>query len=229
VQPRRVIAFDAATGAQQARVARPRPEHVRLMPGAGSVVASLTDDSAGLWAWDVETGRTTLAPFPGWPDGAPVRSFDVAPDGNTIAIADRSTGAVSLIDVESGAARARIARPGFELGLLHVKFSPDGKVLLLFTNRSVILWDVAAGAERAEAAQPIGFTAAFALNPVLPVFVGTNFGKYLALFSLATGRVLREFDLQLGQRIWCAGFSPDGLTCAVGGSNWQFAVFDVDL
>ena len=38
-----------------------------------------------------------------------------------------------------------------------------------------------------------------------------------------------SLDFALGKYVTCAAFSPDGLTCAVGGSNKQFAVFDVDI
>jgi hypothetical protein len=40
---------------------------------------------------------------------------------------------------------------------------------------------------------------------------------------------VRSFDFEQGSRVRCACFAPDGLTCAVGGSNGRFTVFDVDL
>jgi hypothetical protein len=61
----------------------------------------------------------------------------------------------------------------------------------------------------------------------------------LSLVSLETGEELRTLDFDAGKPppqqslrfspVTCAAFSPDGLTCAVGGSNKQFAVFDVDV
>ncbi len=48
------------------------------------------------------------------------------------------------------------------------------------------------------------------------------------LLDAGTLDVVREHDWNIG-RCRAVAFSPDGLTCAVGGSKKQFAVFDVDL
>jgi WD40 repeat protein len=69
----------------------------------------------------------------------------------------------------------------------------------------------------------------FALHPSAPVYAALNAERQLTLFSLETGAVLRTFEFELGRRVRYVTFSPDGLTCAVGGSNKQFAIFDVDL
>jgi WD40 repeat protein len=69
----------------------------------------------------------------------------------------------------------------------------------------------------------------FAFNPTLPVFVGLNAKKVLTLFSTGTGEPIRSLDFALGKKVKCVCFSPDGLTCAVGGSNKQFAIFDIDV
>jgi WD40 repeat protein len=68
-----------------------------------------------------------------------------------------------------------------------------------------------------------------AFHPTAPVFAAMNARRELTLYRLDTGEAVRSFDFGIGWAINCIAFSPDGLTCAVGGSNKQFAVFDVDL
>ena len=112
-----------------------------------------------------------------------------------------------------------------------VRFSPDGRTLALSDGKSrrVALWDVASGHFRTTNIRTTFTSELFAFNPALPVFVGLGAKKELTLFSTETGGALRALDFGLGQKVKCLCFSPDGLTCAVGGSNKQFAVFDVDL
>src|SRR5207253_264528 len=68
----------------------------------------------------------------------------------------------------------------------------------------------------------------FTFHPTAPLFTGLNPDKVLTLFSSETGEPIRSLDFALGKRVTCVAFAPDGLTCAVGGSNRQFAVFDVE-
>ncbi len=89
--------------------------------------------------------------------------------------------------------------------------------------------DVASGNFRAKNVAATFTNALFAFNPALPVFAGLNAKKTLTLFSTETGEAIRSLDFALGKNVKCLCFSPDGLTCAVAGSNKQFAVFDVDL
>jgi hypothetical protein len=78
-----------------------------------------------------------------------------------------------------------------------------------------------------------------AFHPTVPVVALRRRDGLLSLVSLETGEELRTLDFDAGKQppqqsprfspVICAAFSPDGLTCAVGGSNKQFAVFDVDV
>jgi WD40 repeat protein len=93
------------------------------------------------------------------------------------------------------------------------------------------MWDIS---HRTRRAGPVDIDnrhgeRAFAFHPTAPVFVAIDRSKNLTLFSAETGAPIRSLDFALGRNVNCAAFSPDGLTCAVGGSNKQFAVFDVDL
>lgn len=112
-----------------------------------------------------------------------------------------------------------------------VRFAPDGRTLAVFSGREVLMWDVSRGVSRGKPATlaPQPPDATFAFHPVAPLFLALDRARHLTLFSADTGEPIRSLDFGLGKRVACVAFSPDGLTCAVGGSNRQFAVFDVDL
>jgi WD40 repeat protein len=112
-----------------------------------------------------------------------------------------------------------------------VRFSPDGRTLAVSCGKQVHLWDVATRTRRVE---PVTIDnkygdATFAFCPSAPAFVALNKQRVLTLYSSETGDAIRSLDFALGRNVTCVCFAPDGLTCAVGGSNKQFAVFDVDL
>ncbi|MBY0456740.1 MAG: hypothetical protein K2V38_05350 [Gemmataceae bacterium] len=47
------------------------------------------------------------------------------------------------------------------------------------------------------------------------------------LWDVATGKELNRYDFGIG-KLYCAAFSPDGLTCAAGGEGGQIVIWDVD-
>ncbi len=116
-------------------------------------------------------------------------------------------------------------------GTYRVKFSPDGRTLIVFSNspEHFALWDVASRSmrvARVECSMPWGL---FAFNPVYPLFAACQKDGTLAVWSLADGRPIQSLEFGLGKSLRFVAFSPDGLTCAVAGTNKQFAVFDVEV
>jgi WD40 repeat protein len=118
---------------------------------------------------------------------------------------------------------------------IRVCMSPDGKTVIVFSGRGIgnflrfSLWDVPTRSVRVrgvECSLPWGL---FAFNPVYPLFALCQQDGTLAIWDTDDGRPVRSLDFALGRSVRSAAFSPDGLTCAVGGSNKQFAVFDVDM
>jgi hypothetical protein len=111
------------------------------------------------------------------------------------------------------------------------RFSPDGRTLaLLHLYPSWVgLWDVPGRAIRVNKIVCSSDAAFLDFHPTAPVFTSLNPDGVLTLYSTETGEAIRSLDFALGKKVTCVRFSPDGLTCAVGGSNKQFAVFDVDV
>lgn len=177
-------------------------------------------DRRGIDAYDLKTETVTRRFAVPPAVGDLISSADVAPDGRTAVV--------------NGIERAGlIGADGWWTDLERpfngrVRFSPRGDVLLWTMYWRTEIRDVATQAVRAEASCFMPDWV-FAVSPSAPVFVACNPERQLTLFSLETGQPLRSLDFALGKYVMCATFSPDGLTCAVGGTNKQFAVFDVDL
>ena len=196
----------------------------RPVGGESTAVRFITTSHELIRSWDLSTNKlTTVVRRPA--NFGHLSRFAFSPDGRTAALLDdhrRGT----LVTVETGASvPIRFPKDAWVDG---VHFRADG-VLVWITFDCVYV---------SSAAKPNTFRGpfackwprpAFALHPSAPLFAALNGDERLTLFSLSTGEALRSFDLDFGQTIRHICFSPDGLTCAVCGSNKQFAVFDVDL
>ncbi len=180
---------------------------------------------------------------PGRPTGATLRAgdrrctaahgvavVDFSPDGKLLAASNCR--AAGLWDV-AGAKELRspLERPpGNHRGA--VRFSPDGATLALARGKYVDLWTVAetskkpartitAGTGRQPAIWALGWASA---GKVLMTAGADGFVRF---WDAAGGAELRSFAWGIG-KVYCAAFSPDGLTCAAGGEKGQIVVWDVD-
>jgi WD40 repeat protein len=192
-------------------------------PTAPRLLALNTDGL--ILSWDLENwragpvvcavGESTLYPH-----------FDLTPDGRALICYPH--GRAYLFDATAGAVTGRFAVDigrQFFLG----RPAPDGKSALFFSAHDIFVWDLAAGALRAGPIASYLSGTITAFHPTAPVFAALNRQQQLTLFSLDTGEPLRSLDFGLGTQVQSICFSPDGLTCAAGGSNKRFAVFDVDV
>jgi WD40 repeat protein len=177
-----------------------------------------------------EPGRTIPGPRNS------VRDFDLSRDERLVAVVNKR-GETTVYEWGEG---PELQNPHTFPLSSGARLSPDGNTLVLFSTKPqrVALWEVpSAGPEGvAETGQPRAKNVPcrtaeglFAFNPVLPVFAALNRDKALTLYSRDTGAAIRSLDFGVGQKVQCVCFSPDGLTCAAGGSNKRFVVFDVDL
>jgi WD40 repeat protein len=162
---------------------------------------------------------------------ATIRDFDLAPDERSTVLAF-SSGLIAIFEWTDGPELRNPIEVTRALTPGEARFSPDGRALVLSTDPhppKVSLWDIPTRQMRAERV-PCWLDQRLAFNPVFPLFAGCRCrDNSLAVWDLDTGQQVRALDFALGLTVSCVCFSPDGLTCAVGGSNKQFAVFDVDL
>ena len=183
--------------------------------------------SVGVGVWNLTTRDSE--PARGIPKAAGrVGSFDASTDEQSVALVGLK-GSVTVYDWGDGPDLQNPLALGGTANT--VRFSPDGGTLALFSDRRVQMWDVSRGTPWSK---PVNIDTkhkeeTFAFHPTAPVFVAINRDAHLTFFGTETGAAIRSLDFALGRHVQCVAFSPDGLTCAVGGSNKQFAVFDVDL
>lgn len=183
-----------------------------------------------LAGWNAATDRAELPLTP--TDEVPyLRSFELSPDGRLAVLTFLDATSPRLYEVgDAGELRNPVPIAGVGRAR-DTNFSPDGRTLAVFAyaEARVSLWDVPARAARVTGIEAGASPFNFAFNPVHPLFAARGTDGVLALWRLDDPTPVRALDFALGRSVTCVAFSPDGLTCAVGGSNKQFAVFDVDV
>jgi WD40 repeat protein len=219
---------EAATGAVRRRAVPsgvPRYGQARLTTD-GRLLAVRADGRA-ITTWDVPSHQ------PGpllheWPPRLGLTAFDCSPDGRTLAVLERR-GHVAVLDLPSGELRCRFHPAVEKESRWPLRLSRNGNTLVVHTRNHLEVWDVSSTAVQVARMTSALPDTALAIHPTAPLAVSADRGRSLALFHLRTGEPLRSFDLRLGEKLTCVVFSPDGLTCAAGGSSGRFAVFDVDV
>jgi WD40 repeat protein len=133
---------------------------------------------------------------------------------------------VALVNRRTGKS---VALPSLKSCLRWLQFAPDGSRVACILDNHIQMRTFPDFSLRYELTRCWGTTHTFAFHPTAPIFAALNRDGVLTLYNLETGEVSRSMDFALGRNVKCVTFAPDGLTCAVGGSNSQFAVFDVDV
>ncbi|HJZ60122.1 MAG TPA: hypothetical protein VKE74_34590, partial [Gemmataceae bacterium] len=219
------LVWDLKAGDEYARVSVgwPASLDVRAMPGNDLQLIFVPDNRRSLVIWDITTRKTVLV-HDWWSGIAPLRSFDIAPDGRTAALLD-VLGLVALFNL---ADRHEISRFPCAYGTERVRFSPNGNTLAVFNGKQLRLRDVPSRSDRAEEVTIQPHYGGFAFHPTAQMFAAANPDRVLAFWSLETGQPVRTIDFALARYVQCMAFSPNGLKCAAGGMNKQFIVFDVN-
>lgn len=161
-----------------------------------------------------------------WPVPGTIKTHHFAPDGRSVALLNWND-VVTVCEVESRQVQHQIELP--RRSLQHARFAPDGNTLVLYAPDSIAIWDIPSKSFRAEKVECDRPYWMLAFHPTAPLIAVRRKDGLLKLVDLRNGEEVRSLDFDLGTQVECAAFSPDGLTCAVGGKESRFAVFDVDV
>jgi WD40 repeat protein len=146
------------------------------------------------------------------PGAAPVAAL--SPDGQVLAITRIGQNDVVVCDVATGTVLQRIPRG--QQGIINaLAFSPDGKTLVFGGSfPAFTFWDVATGKPlTARASHQSGSANRGVFSADGKFLIGLA-GTHLAVWGVASGQVLREFELGRGP-VQVLALSPDGRTAAV--------------
>jgi WD40 repeat protein len=222
--------WDLETGTRHGEVSHPFSQFSPRLDATGRFIVVPASQDRELIGWDVAAcapGPVLLRAAPGTVDRLGRSAF--APDSRTAAVLTARQELV-IYDLTGGPEVARFDHPFTEFGVcVGLDFTANGRYLVLRGPDTLRVWETASYAVRFEARGVPWSGNLFALHPAAPAFAALDADGVLTLFGLETGQPIRSLDFALGKRVTCAAFAPDGMTCAAGGSNKQFAVFDVDL
>lgn len=194
-------------------------------------LAASNSNGVGLWA---EAGRPTgsklrqpnrrIQPRP----YAGVAALDFSPDGKLLATNTKRR--VALWNPATGEL-IRILRDGRGSHRGKVRFSSNGTRLAFAYGKWAEMRSLHDDAPPVTVQAGTGrFPAVWAVNwsaDSRGLMTASSDGV-VRFWDTATGAQLRAFEWNIG-KLYCAAFSPDGLTCAACGQNGQIIVWDMDV
>lgn len=226
-----IVLWDVASGKELAALNGHKEEvtSVAFSPDGKKLASASTDDTIKLW--NVATGKE-LATLKGHTHV--VRSVAFSPDGKTLASGSTDK-TIKLWDVATGNELATLrGAPG---GVYSVAFSPDGKRLAsggydggdIYSSRddrTVKLWDVAAGTELATLNGHKAAVNSVVFSPDGKMLASASNDKTIKLWDVATGKELATLQGHTGD-VCSVAFSPDNMTLASGGRDERIKLWEV--
>lgn len=198
-------------------------------PGTTPKFAASSAELVALWDDPARPAATRRRPDRGFKLDYGVCSLDFSPDGSLLAAINCHRAA--LLNPATAKQIRSLERPsGNHRGA--VRFCPDGSLLAMARGKWVDLWAVADGKKPAltiqagTGRQPAVWALGWAAGGEVLMSAGAD--GFVRFWDAATGAELRSFNWGAG-KLYCAAFSPDGLTCAAAGEKGRVVVWDVDV
>jgi WD40 repeat protein len=212
--------WDARTGGVRAQIphAKSSDDAVLAFSSDGDFIVEQTAE--GVRLRDLLNGTTKPIPLQ---TDAEISALTLSPDNRTLITADEA-GVVHLWDAETGQSKKKIP---VGQQITAVAIDASGQVLAIArADRSIILWDVKAGAIRSEFRKHEDVVNALAFSPDGNTLASGGDDRTAILWDIATGRAkrtLKGHDLT----VTSLAFSPDGLILASGSGNAAVVLWNV--
>jgi YVTN family beta-propeller protein len=195
-----------------------RTHMLYVFPGARRIVTTNVNSGTVtiLEKHDLKPGDTMPGTPPGailppggdWeltviPVGTRDEGFDVSPDGKEAWVANAGEGTLSIVDIEGRRVTATIAArvPGAN----RLKFTPDGKLVLVSAGPDAVIFDAATHRELKRLAIGHGCGGILVQPDGKRAFVACGADNYVAVIDLKSLEVVGHID---------AGGNPDGMAWA---------------
>jgi RNA polymerase sigma factor (sigma-70 family) len=213
--------WDVVTG--QSRILGRHEQEIRTFSFAADGTLMTTSKNGTIRFWDLANAREGAQ----WTAPENVVGAVLSPDGQTVATwswhdLDKDKG-VEFWDAATGEPKRGWIPPNLKM-VRAVRFTPEGKEILVSTGQGVTIWDPTAGKSRYTIAGPQGKEIAFSPDGRTVAALGAldagdiNFrqGSVLFVWDLASGKSRKPNAPEHGHlgQVDSLAFSPDGKTIA---------------
>jgi WD40 repeat protein len=124
-----------------------------------------------------------------------------------------------------GSTAEKLVLAGHTGGVCGLSFSPDGRLLVSSSkDHTVRIWDASTGSLITTLAGFRGPLGSVSFSPDGRLFATADWSGAVRFWHADSGREAQKLQHELGNVIWCAGFSPNGAyfaACGHGLSVWR--------
>jgi WD40 repeat protein len=227
VEPNGIVVYDTVIHASVNSVTALTALLSACLADAGRLIVA-TDSEGRVQVRSLPTLYALTPPPVFDPDDYFASAIGANPDGSRLAglVRDGVDVLLTVWDVPGKEPVAKIRRPLLPESPVPLP-SPEGDCVVVGEKNTVAVFDLPSGAERFAVTVGRPAIKRLAWHPTGKLLAVAADKPAVSFLDARTGATLAQFDWQIGN-VRSLAFSPDGLTCAAGGTSKAFAVWDVD-